>query len=291
MWNPFIDRVDADSETLNRQSNHHRQLLDDNLKWQRHAEELAGCHEQRISKLEKNLEEKEVYISNIECMLADLSGRVNEMEGKLCRCHEEDVEVAEVEDDDDPTSKLLYETVYHTSVAIAGLLEDVPNQLVLIGDLEITRGGFEEEVRDGDEDSDQRLELVASQVAERVLEEEENDKQVACVSRDWLRHKLTFAFQICSEEESSDGTDVKHYMHLVGRVCILSEESRLIDRRILVQSQMVTASRSILSCPAPSSISVATQTIVQTYADVSVEALNVHCMPRAEFLQRMRELV
>ena len=32
-------------------------------------------------------------------------------------------------------------------------------------------------------DSDQRLESVTSQVAERVLEEEdENDKQVACVS-------------------------------------------------------------------------------------------------------------
>ena len=40
------------------------------------------------------------------------------------------------------------------------------------------------EVRDGDEDSDQGLESLASQVAERVLEEEvENDKQVACLSR------------------------------------------------------------------------------------------------------------
>ena len=144
MWNPFIDRVDTDSETLNRQSNRHRQLLDDNLKWQHRAEELAGRHEQRISELEKNLKDKEVYISNIECMLADLSGRVNKMEGKLCRCREEDVEVVEVEDDDDPTSELSYETVYHTLVAIAGLLEDVPNQLVPIGDLEITRGSFED---------------------------------------------------------------------------------------------------------------------------------------------------
>ena len=106
------------------------------------------------------------------------------MEGKLCRCQEEDVEVAEVEDNDDPTSELSYETVYHTSVAIAGLLEDLPNQLVPIRDLEITRGGFEEEVRDGDEDSDQRLGLVALQVTERVLEEDDNDKQVACVFRD-----------------------------------------------------------------------------------------------------------
>ena len=94
-----MDRVDADSETLNGQSNRHRQLLDDNLKWQRKAEELAGRHEQRIANLEKDLEEKEVYISSIECMQADLSGRVSKMEGKLCRCRdEEDVEVAEVED-------------------------------------------------------------------------------------------------------------------------------------------------------------------------------------------------
>ena len=217
MWNPFVDRVDADSETLNGWSNHHHQLLDNNLKWQRRAEELASRHELRILELEKNLEEKEVYISNIECMLADLSGRVTEMEGRLCQCHEEDVEVAEVEDDNDPTLEFSYETVYHTPVVIVGLLEDVPNWLVPIGDLEITRGSFKEEVRDGDEDSNQRLELVASQVAERVLEEEdENGKQVACISRDWLSHELTSAFQIRSEEESSDRYDIEHFMHLVG---------------------------------------------------------------------------
>ena len=147
MWNPFVDRVDADSETLNGWSNCHRQLLDDNLKWQRKVEELAGRHEQRIAHLEGVLEERDVYISNIECMLAELSGRVSEMEGKLCRCRdEEDVEVTEVEDDNDLTSELSYETVYHTLVAIAGLLEDVPNRLVPIGDLEITRGSFKEEV-------------------------------------------------------------------------------------------------------------------------------------------------
>ena len=69
-----------------------------------------------------------IVVTSSECMLADLSGRISEMEGKLCRCRdEEDVEVAEVEDDDDPTSELSYETVYYTPVAIAGLLEDVPN--------------------------------------------------------------------------------------------------------------------------------------------------------------------
>ena len=177
MWNTFVDRVNADSETLNGRSNCHHELLDNNLQWQHQAEELAGHHEQRIADLEKNLEEKEVYISNIKCMLADLSRRVNEMESKLCCCNEEDVEVAEVEDDD-PTSELSYETVYHTPVAIARLLEDVLSRLVPIGDLEVTPGGFEEEVRDGDEGSDQELELVASKVAEKVLEEDGDDTQV-----------------------------------------------------------------------------------------------------------------
>ena len=54
---------------------------------------------------------------------------------------------------------------------------------------------------------------------------------------------------------------------------------------------MVTASRSIPSVPGPSSVSIAMQTIMRTYADASVEALNVRCMPRAEFLAKMRELV
>ena len=81
-------------------------------------------------------------------------------------------------------------------------------------------------------------------------------------------------------------------MYPVGRVCShLTEESRLIDRRIPILSQMVTASTLIPSVPGPSSVSVATQTVVWTYADASVEAINVHCMPRAEFLAKMRELI
>ena len=81
-------------------------------------------------------------------------------------------------------------------------------------------------------------------------------------------------------------------MYPVGRVCSrLAEESRLIDCRILVLSQMVTASTLIPSVPGPSSVSVATQTVVRTYADTSVEVINVRCMPRAEFLAKMRELV
>ena len=42
MWNAFVDRVDADSETLNGWSNCHRELLNNNLPWQYQAEELAG---------------------------------------------------------------------------------------------------------------------------------------------------------------------------------------------------------------------------------------------------------
>ena len=81
-------------------------------------------------------------------------------------------------------------------------------------------------------------------------------------------------------------------MYPVGRVCSrLAEESRLIDCRILVLSQMVTALTSIPSVPRPSSVSVVTQTVVRTYANTSVEAINVRCMPRAEFLAKMRELI
>ena len=103
---------------------------------------------------------------------------------------------------------------------------------------------------------------------------------------------LRFAFQIHSAEESSDGTDIEQFMHLVGRICsCLAEESRLIDRRILILSQMVSASTLIPLLPGPSSVSVATQTVVRTYADASVEAIHVRCMPRAEFLAKMRELI
>ena len=60
--------------------------------------------------------------------------------------------------------------------------------------------------------------------------EDENNKQVACVSRDWLSHELTSAFQIRSDEESSDRSDVEHFMHPVGRVCSrLAEESEQLQ--------------------------------------------------------------
>jgi len=130
---------------------------------------MAGRHEQRIDDLERNLEEKEVYINNMECALATLTSRMDAMEDKVCRCNEVQVE-EEVMEEDNPTSELSYKSQYFTPVAIAGLIKDVPYQLVPVSDLEVTPGGFKEEVRDGDVEPDS----VASQVAEQVLQEEED---------------------------------------------------------------------------------------------------------------------
>jgi len=111
MWDTFIERVDADSVALDERTKHHRQLLDDNLRWQRKAEEVAGHHEQWIENLERNLEEKEVYINNLECAVVTLSSRIDAMEDKVCRCNEVQVE-EEVMEEDDPTSELSYKSQY-----------------------------------------------------------------------------------------------------------------------------------------------------------------------------------
>ena len=191
MWNTFIERVDVDSIALDERTKRHRQLLDGNLKWQRKAEEMVGRHEQRIDDLERNLEEKEVYINNLECAVATLTSRMDTIEGKVCRCNDVQVE-EEIKEEDSLSSELSYESQYFTPAAIAGLIEDVPHRLIPIGDVEVTLGGFEEEVRDGDKVDDKELESTASKVAEQALE----------------------------EEESSVGTDVEHFMHPVGPVCL-----------------------------------------------------------------------
>jgi len=226
LWNAFIERVDADSIALDERTKRHRQLLDDTLRWQRKVEEMAGRHERRIDDLEKNLEEKEVYINNMECALATLTSRMDAMEDKVCRCNEVQVEEV-VEEEDDPTSELSYESQYFTPVAIAGLIEDVPHRLVPVGNLEVTSGGFKEEVRDGDVEPDS----VASQVAEQVLEEDEDNTQVRVCFSCLFCHELTSAVQIhIEEEESSDGTDVEQFMYPVGRICSRPlMEYRLID--------------------------------------------------------------
>jgi len=61
--------------------------------------------------------------------------------------------------------------------------------------------------------------------------------------------------------------------------------------RILVQSPRDIASPLILSRPAPSYVSWATQTVERDYADAQVEAVNVQCMPRGEFHQLVSSTV
>jgi len=61
--------------------------------------------------------------------------------------------------------------------------------------------------------------------------------------------------------------------------------------RILVQSQRDTALPLILSRPAPSYVSWATQTVEREYADAQVEAVDAQCMPRGEFNQLVSQTV
>ena len=99
------------------------------------------------------------------------------------------------------------------------MIEDVP-RLIPIGEVKVTPGGFDD-VRDGDVEPDS----VASQVAEQVLQE---------------------------EEEESEGTDVEQFMYPVGRICSRPlVEYRLIDPRILVQSQRDIGLPSTPSSPWP----------------------------------------
>jgi len=165
--------------------------------------------------LEEELENKTAYIKSVEISLAELSSRVDATEGKLCRCHEVQVEV-----EDDPSSELSYEEEYFTpTIRIAGMIKDVP-RLIPIGEVEVTPGGFDE-VRDGDVE----LESVASRVTEQALQE---------------------------EEESSEGTDIEQFMYLVGPICSCPlVEYRLIDPRILIQSQRDTGLPSTPSSPWP----------------------------------------
>ena len=129
-------------------------------------------------------------------------------------------------------------------------------------------------------------------VTEKALEEDRDDTQVRMYFSCLFCHELTSAVQIQSDEESSDGTDVEHFMHPVGPVCLcLAEESKLTDRKILIQSQMASALILTPSRPAPNFASSVTQTVMLTYANASVEAVDVCCMPQGEFCQLVREMV
>ena len=155
----------------------HRALLEDNLQWRRKAEELAGCHEQRIESLERELENKTAYIEAVEIALAELSSRVDGMEGKLCRCGQ----VEPMQEEPPVTEEELEyasETEYYTPPVALQLMIEGPLPIIPVGELEIHRGGFG------------MLEEVATSVAEEVLEEEK-------------------------EEESSEGEDIEEFVLLV----------------------------------------------------------------------------
>jgi len=140
----------------------HWSLLEDNLQWCRKAEELAGCHEQHIESLERELENKMAYIKAMEIALVELSSRVDGMEGKLCQCGQvklmqEEPPVVEEE------LEYASESEYHTPPMASRLMIKGPIPIIPIGELEIHRGGF------------RTLEEVAMSVAEEALEEEKEE--------------------------------------------------------------------------------------------------------------------
>ena len=77
---------------------------------------------------------------------------------------------------------------YYTPLVTTMRMIEGPLAIVLVGDLEVTLGGFDKEVWDGNVE----LELVTEQMAEAVLEENE-------------------------EEASSAGEDIEEFMCPVGR--------------------------------------------------------------------------
>ena len=163
----------------------HHALLDNFLKFRSKAKELIGRYKSRFEQMEASLVEKSQYIKLLEINLATLTSRVDAMEDWLCHCG--DWEVPQEVPEDDAWSELLYITQeYYTPPVMSMRMIKGPSAIVPIGDLEITRGGFDEEVRDGDMESGS----VAEQMAEVVLEE--------------------------SEEESSAGEDIEEFIHPVG---------------------------------------------------------------------------
>jgi len=162
-WEKYAEKTDADLVESNNRMDRHRTLLEDNLQWHRKAEEIAGRHEQRIENLERELENKSSYIEAVEIALAELSSKVDGMEGRLCKCGQVEPiqeEPPAKEEELDYTS----ETEYYTPPTALQLRIDGPIPIIPIGELEIHRVGFG------------TLEEVATSVAEGVLEEEESSE-------------------------------------------------------------------------------------------------------------------
>jgi len=120
---------------------HHCLLLEDNLQWHHKAEELVGCHEQHIENLERELENKTAYIEAVEITLAELSSRVDGMEGKLCRCGQVELmqEEPPVEEEELDYAS---EKEYYTPPVASRLMIEGPIPIIPIGELKIHRIGF-----------------------------------------------------------------------------------------------------------------------------------------------------
>ena len=142
----------------------HCLLLEDNLQWHRKAKELVGRHKQRIKNLERELENKTAYIKAVEITLAELSSRVDGMEGKLCRCGQVELmqEEPPVEEEELDYAS---EKEYYTPPVASRLMIEGPIPVIPIGELKIHHIGF------------RTLEEVATSVAEEVLEEEEESSE------------------------------------------------------------------------------------------------------------------
>ena len=132
--------------------------------------------------MEATLVEKSHYIELLETNLATLTSRVDVMEDQLC--HYRDQEVPQEVPEDDAQLELLYVTQeYYTPPVTMMRIIKGPPAIILVGDLEVNLGGFNEEVQDSDVESGS----VTEQMAEAVLEENE-------------------------EEDSSAGEDIKEFI-------------------------------------------------------------------------------
>ena len=147
MWNTFVERVDEDTMSMNNRVDQHHALLDDFLKFCRNTEELIGRYKSHFEHMEAALVKKSQYIEMLETNLAILTLRVNTMEDRLCHCG--DWEVPQEVQEDDAQSELSYVTQeYHTPPMTTMRIIEGPLAIVPVGDLEVTQGGFDKEVRD-----------------------------------------------------------------------------------------------------------------------------------------------
>ena len=122
------------------------------------------------------MENKTSYIEAVEIALAELSSKVDGMEGRLCKCGQVEP-IQEEPPAEEEELDYASETEYYTPPTALQLRIDGPIPIIPIRELEIHRVGFG------------TLEEVATSVAEEVLEE---------------------------EKESSEGEDIEEFVAPVG---------------------------------------------------------------------------